>query len=63
VHIKYFDFLRVLRGDLDMMVPLFQGAGWLIGNIVTGFDLKDLLDVANGRDLMPRAKAWPIGHP
>jgi hypothetical protein len=63
VHIKYYDFVRVLDGELDIMSPLFQGQGWLLGNIVTGFDLKDLLDVANGYELMPRAKAWPIGHP
>ncbi|NVM28254.1 MAG: hypothetical protein HWN65_05390 [Candidatus Helarchaeota archaeon] len=63
IHIKYYDLVRVLRGDLDIMDPLFQGAGWLIGNIVSGYDLKDLMDVAHGRELVPRAKAWPIGHP
>jgi len=63
IHIKYYDFVRVLDGELDIMCPLFQGQGWLIGNIVTGFDMKDLMDVANGHELIPRAKAWPIGHP
>lgn len=63
VHINYYDFVRVLRGDLDIMEPLFQGAGWLMGNIVTGFDLNDLIEVANGKPLTPRPHSWPIGHP
>ncbi|MHA1297892.1 MAG: hypothetical protein ACTSO9_00445 [Candidatus Helarchaeota archaeon] len=63
IHIKYYDLLRVLEGDLDIMKPLFNGQGWLIGNTTTGFDLKDLVDVANGKQLVPRPKAWPIGHP
>ena len=63
IHIKYYDLVRALNGDLDIMDPLFQGEGWLIGNIVTGYDLKDLMDIANGRELVDRAKAWPIGHP
>ena len=63
VHIKYYDLVRVLRGDLDIMHPLFLGHGWLMGNIVTGFDLNDLLEVANGHELTPRPGSWPIGHP
>ena len=57
IHIKYYDLVRALNGDLDIMDPLFQGEGWLIGNIVTGYDLKDLMDIANGRELIERAKA------
>ena len=63
IHIRYYDFLRVLDGELDIMKPLFSGNGWLIGNTTTGFDLKDLVDVANGKQLVERPKAWPIGHP
>ena len=63
IHIKYYDLVRALKGELDIMAPLFSGHGWLLGNIVTGYDLKDLMDIANGRELIPRAKAWPIGHP
>ena len=63
IHIKYYDLLRVLDGELDIMKPLFFGEGWLIGNTTTGFDLKDLVDVANGKELVERPKAWPIGHP
>jgi len=63
IHIRYYDLLRVLDGDMDIMKPLFSGEGWLIGNTTTGFDLKDLVDVANGKELVKRPKAWPIGHP
>lgn len=63
IHIRYYDLVRALDGEIDIMQPLFFGNGWLVGNTTTGFDLKDLVDVANGKKLVDRPKAWPIGHP
>lgn len=63
IHIRYYDFVRSLMGVIDIMQPLFEGHGWILGNTTASIDLKDLLDAANGKEVVERPKCWPVGHP
>ena len=65
VHINYYDLMRVLSGEqnFDIMTPLWGGAGYLIGNVTAGLDLKDILDAAVEKEIVPRPAIWPLGNP
>ena len=65
VHINYYDLMRVLAGEsnFDIMTPLWAGAGYLIGNVTAGLDLKDILDAAVEKERVPRPNIWPLGNP
>ncbi|MHA1267169.1 MAG: hypothetical protein ACTSRS_18155 [Candidatus Helarchaeota archaeon] len=65
VHINYYDLMRVLCGEpnFDIMTPLWAGAGYLIGNVTAGLDLKDILDAAVEKERVPRPSIWPLGNP
>lgn len=65
VHINYFDLMRVLSGEpnFDILTPLWAGAGYLIGNVTAGLDLKDILDAAVEKERVPRPSIWPLGNP
>ena len=63
IHMKYYDFVRVLMGKLDMMAPVWAGNGWIVGNMTCGLDLRDLLDASSRGEVGPRPAMWPIGSP
>jgi putative sterol carrier protein len=63
IHMQYYDFVRILTGDLDMMAPIWAGNGWIIGNLTCGLDLRDLLDASTRNDVNPRPNMWPLGSP
>lgn len=63
IHVKYYDFVRILTGELDMMAPIWAGNGWIIGNLTCGLDLRDLLDASTGGEVNPRPAMWPLGSP
>ena len=59
----YYDLVRILRGEIGFMLPLFQGRGHLLGNITCAIDLRDIIDAANGKEVVDRPNCWPRGHP
>ena len=63
IHMKYYDFVRIIQGELDMMAPIWSGNGWILGNLTCGLDLRDLLDASTGREVNPRPNMWPLGSP
>ncbi|MHA1130429.1 MAG: hypothetical protein ACTSQI_04615 [Candidatus Helarchaeota archaeon] len=63
IHMKYYDFVRVLMGKVDMMAPVWAGNGWIVGNMTCGLDLRDLLDASSKGEVAPRPAMWPIGSP
>ncbi|MFX1452914.1 MAG: hypothetical protein ACFFCM_18910 [Promethearchaeota archaeon] len=63
IHFRYYDFIRVLLGDVDIMTPLWSGGGWILGNMTAALDLRDVMDAANEREVQKRPKIWPLGSP
>ncbi|MBD3227502.1 MAG: hypothetical protein GF329_04865 [Candidatus Lokiarchaeota archaeon] len=63
IHIDYYDLVRALRGELNLMAPLMAGRGYLLGNITAAIDLQDMMDAANGKEVVERPDCWPRGHP
>ncbi|MHA1379499.1 MAG: hypothetical protein ACTSRG_14090 [Candidatus Helarchaeota archaeon] len=63
IHVRYYDFIRTLLGEIDIMAPLWSGGGWILGNMTAALDLRDIMDAANGKDVQPRPKIWPLGSP
>jgi len=63
IHMQYYDYIRVIMGQLDMMAPIWAGNGWIIGNMTCGLDLRDLLDASNKGEVSPRPAMWPVGSP
>ncbi|NVM53355.1 MAG: hypothetical protein HWN66_06590 [Candidatus Helarchaeota archaeon] len=65
VHTNYYDLIRVLKGEpnFDIMTPLWAGAGYIIGNVTAGLDLKDIIDAAVEKERVPRPSIWPLGNP
>ncbi len=63
IHMQYYDYVRVIMGELDMMAPIWAGNGWILGNLTCGLDLRDLLDASTKGEVNPRPQMWPIGSP
>jgi len=63
IHMKYYDFVRIIMGELDMMSPVWAGNGWILGNLTCGLDMRDLLDASSRGEVNPRPQMWPIGSP
>ena len=63
IHMKYYDFVRIIMGELDMMSPVWAGNGWILGNLTCGLDMRDLLDASSRGEVHPRPQMWPIGSP
>jgi len=63
IHFRYYDFIRTLLGEIDIMAPLWSGGGWIIGNMTAALDLRDIMDAANGKEVQQRPKIWPLGSP
>ncbi len=63
IHMKYYDFVRIIMGELDMMAPVWAGNGWILGNLTCGLDMRDLLDASSHGEINPRPQMWPIGSP
>ncbi len=59
----YYDLAKMLIGTESVMAPIADGRTVLIGNLTAGIDLKDIVDLANGRPKEGRAMMWPDGHP
>ena len=63
IHMLYYDFVRILIGEIDMMAPIWAGNGWIIGNLTCGLDLRDLLAASTDKDAQKRPAMWPLGSP
>jgi hypothetical protein len=63
IHFRYYDFIRTMLGELDIMTPLWSGGGWILGNMTAALDLRDIMDAANEREVQKRPKIWPLGSP
>ena len=63
IHMKYYDFVRIIMGEIDMMAPVWAGNGWILGNLTCGLDMRDLLDASSRGEVNPRPQMWPIGSP
>ena len=63
IHFRYYDFIRTLLGEIDIMTPLWSGGGWILGNMTAALDLRDIMDAANEREVQKRPKIWPLGSP
>jgi putative sterol carrier protein len=63
IHMLYYDFVRILTGEIDMMAPIWAGNGWILGNLTCGLDLRDLLAASTDKDVQRRPAMWPLGSP
>ncbi|NVM01330.1 MAG: hypothetical protein HWN67_03280 [Candidatus Helarchaeota archaeon] len=63
IHFRYYDFIRTILGEIDIMTPLWSGGGWILGNMTAALDLRDIMDAANEREVQKRPKIWPLGSP
>ena len=63
IHMRYYDFVRTILGEIDMMSPIWAGNGWFLGNMTAALDMRDVMEVANGSPLPNRPAIWPRGVP
>lgn len=63
IHQKYYDMVRVNLDEIDSDIPRYAGRTHLIGNTTVALDLRDLNDISQGKEPIPRPRAWPVGHP
>ena len=61
--LKYYDLVRSMIGEIDIMTAFFSGRGEINGNLTAAMDLKDIIDAASGRGKSGRPSAWSLGAP
>ena len=50
LHIDYYDLIRILKGEIDLINILMVKRGYLIGDVSPISNFKDIIDISNQRD-------------
>ena len=64
---NYYDLVRFLDGQQNFSLAAFLGRAEVYGNLVGLFDIGDVLEVAQGKEInsakAERTSFWPLGIP